>query len=116
MQVSDDPANGDLAGKVIGWDQKLDPPNLPEGQFSVPEGYHSEFGFRDDGSLDVDRALDSVNKAVDAAKTGGDLSGAVHTINGVRAKYAQPPVDDVRSAIASETVRPAIHERRFAHQ
>jgi len=103
LQVDDNPANGDLAGKVIGWNSAMDPKDLPEGQFAVPEGYHAEYGVRDNGTLDVDRALDNVNKAVDVAKTDGDLSGAVYAINGVKAKYNQPLVDDVEISNRIET-------------
>jgi hypothetical protein len=103
IRVGDDPANGDLAGKVIGWDKRLDPEGIPEGRFSVPEGYHAEYGLRDDGSLDVARALDAVDKLTSAATTGGDLSKATHTLNGIRAKYRLAPVDDIEVSRRIET-------------
>jgi hypothetical protein len=103
IRVGDDPANGDLAGKVIGWDKKLDPEGLAEGRFSVPEGYHAEYGLRDDGTLDVARALDAVDKLTSVATTGGDLSKATHTLNGIRAKYRLDPVDDVEVSRRIET-------------
>src|SRR4029077_1080459 len=88
IQVADDPRNGDLAGKQIGYVTKdepgVRPGELPDTQvFGVPQGHWAEFYQKElssaagdlvrPGEFDAGRALVEADQAVAAAKSGADL-------------------------------------------
>jgi hypothetical protein len=136
IQVADDPRNGDLAGKQIGYVTKdepgVRPGELPGSQvFGVPQGHWAEYYQKElssaagdlvaPGEFDAGRALVEADQAVAAAKSGADLQGAVVKLNGVRAHYGEAPIDDVALANILETrkvgderaaIRAAINDTR----
>ena len=110
VRVSDDPSNGELAGKQIGYATKDEPGVRPgevpgTGIFGVPQGHWSEYYNKElssaagdlvpTGEFDAGRALTEADQALDAAKSGADMQGAIVKMNGVREHYGMPALDDV---------------------
>jgi hypothetical protein len=77
VQLSDDPANGDLAGKQIGFSTEHEPPQVTSGTFSVPEGYHSEFLPTEGGRFDPEAKLNIAQQKLTAAKSNAELQQAI---------------------------------------
>ena len=121
VQVSDDPANGDLAGKQIGFSTEQEPPQVTSGTFSVPEGYHSKFLPTDTegGRFDPEAKLNVAQQKLTAAKSNAELQQAIIDLNHIRQSYGMPALDDkmlsarsiemklggVRDAVQSELER-----------
>jgi hypothetical protein len=113
IRLADDPRNGELAGKQIGFSTK-DEPGVRPGEvpgtqvFGVPEGHWAEYHDKElssaagdmvpTGELDAGRALTEADQELAAAKSGADVQAAVVKLNGVRAHYGEEPIDDVQLA------------------
>jgi hypothetical protein len=113
IRLADDPRNGELAGKQIGFSTK-DEPGVRPGEvpgtqvFGVPEGHWAEYHDKElssaagdmvpTGELDAGRALTEADQELAAAKSGADVQAAVVKLNGVRAHYGEEPIDDVHLA------------------
>ena len=94
VQVSDDPANGDLAGKQIGFSTEHEGPQVTSGTFSVPEGYHSEFLPTEGGRFDPEAKLNVAHQKLTAAKSNAELQQAIIDLNHARQGYGMPALDD----------------------
>ena len=113
IRVADDPRNGELAGKQIGFATKdepgVRPGELPETQvFGVPQGHWREYYNKElsstggdlvpTGEFDAGRALSEADQELGAAKSGADVQAAVVKLNGVRAHYGEAAIDDAHLA------------------
>ena len=99
VQLSDDPRNGELAGKQVGYDTRHESASTEPGVYNLPEGYHSEFLPVDtEGRFDPVAKLRTAEQKLAAAKTNGDLQTAVVELNGVRQSYGMGALDDVQIA------------------
>jgi hypothetical protein len=94
VQLDDNPANGDLAGKQIGFSTEHEPPVGAEGTFSVPEGYHSEFLPTEGGRFDPEAKLNIAQQKLTAAKSNAELQQGIIELNHARQSYGLPALDD----------------------
>lgn len=95
IRASDDPGNGEFAGKQIHWDTRGEPVSVA-GEHNVPEGYWSEYhNVGDTPVVDHGRALTEAEQQLSAAKSGADVQAAVVKLNGVRQQRGLEALDDV---------------------
>src|SRR5580765_514850 len=94
IQLDDNPANGDLAGKQIGYSTEHEPPLAGDGTYNVPEGYHSEFLPTAEGRFDPEAKLNIAQQKLTAAKSNAELQQGIIELNHARQSYGLPALDD----------------------
>ena len=97
IKVADDPANGELAGKEIGYSVEHEP-KVAEGTYSLPEGYHSEMPTTEAGLYDPVGKFTAAEQRLAVAKTNADMHGVLVELNAARQAEGLRPIDDTHVA------------------